>query len=525
MAVRAVRWLQSPVPPPGSFGVSAARYALEGSWTDVVWRTLWAGDTDPTLKTALAVLTGRVADRQRAEYRQFAQTLPGDDPSGRHPMHATDGKTRVIELVPVERVLAQVVAPLARVERVLVIVLDGYSIPVHQQVLPGLASEGWSAIAPDSVQMQVGVAMLPTVTDVSRASLLSGMATTGGPDSEDRGFAAALASLQPSAKLFHHGALAGTAGEAVAAVVAIAIASDDRVVGLVLNTVDDTLAKGTFPLSWSLAQLPKLADVLRLADEAGRIIVLTADHGHLVQQDMVMRAPTETGGERWRPASGAPAGVDEVTVRGPRVLRGDGAVALPWGDDVRYAPKKGGYHGGASPAEVLVPLVVLTRDVLPVGFGVASTEPPPWWNGASPAAPSIAPAVTTSSRRRPSQEQLFEVESRGSVADDAVPAWVSALLDSSLWKTRSAGRRQILDRPKLELLFAEFARRGGVLSFAAISELTEVLAGRVQGLVATLAPQCNIDGFAILTSDPVAAEARLDVAQLQAQFGARTTGR
>ena len=44
-------------------------------------------------------------------------------------------------------------------------------------------------------------------------------------------------------------------------------------------------------------------------------------------------------------------------------------------------------------------------------------------------------------------------------------------------------------------------------------------------LVATLAPQCNIDGFAILTSDPVAAEARLDVAQLQAQFGARTTGR
>ena len=293
---------------------------------------------------------------------------------------------------------------------------------------------------------------------------------------------------------------------------------------MVLNTVDDTLAKGTFPLSWSLGQLPRLAELLRLAEDAERIVVLTADHGHLVQQDMVMRAPTEAGGERWRPASAAPPGVDEVTVRGPRVLGGDGGVVLPWADDVRYAPKKGGYHGGASPAEVLVPLVVLTRDERP-GFGAASTEPPPWWTGAAPAAAPVATAAAPSSRRRPAQEQLFEPEVHATVAEAGVPAWVSALLDSSLWKTRSTGRRAILDRPKLEILFAEFARRGGVLSFAAIAELTDVFAGRVQGLVATLAPQCNIDGFAILTSDPVAAEARLDVAQLQAQFGVRATGR
>ena len=517
MAARARRALQIAPPAAGSFGVTAGRYALDGSWLDVAYRRLWAGDTDRTLQSALTELTARIADRQRADYRQFAQTLPGDDPSGRYAAHEADQTERTVQLIAVERVLHDVVAAIARQVPVLLIVLDGCSLPVHNQILGDVLDAEWTTVAPSGVHQIVGVAVLPTVTDVSRASLLTGMLTTGGPDAETRGFKAAMATVQAGARLFHHGELAGTAGAALSETVEDAILGRDKAVGVVINTIDDTLSKGTFPASWSLGAVGLLGDVLRIAADAGRVVVITADHGHRVQQALVRRAPPESGGERWRPvgAGTRPAlGPHEVLVQGPRVLRGDGSVVLPWFDDVRYAPKKGGYHGGASPAEVLVPITVLTNDVVPDGWAVTLMTEPTWWNPGV-AAPAMPPA-RVGTKPRPAQEALFAADPPAAVAS-AAPPWVSALLDSELWTRRAAGRRPI-DRATLIGLFSAFADRGGVLSFGAIAEVTGVLVGRIPGFIASLAQQCNVEGFAILTSDTTSSEARLDVALLRAQF-------
>lgn len=38
---------------------------------------------------------------------------------------------------------------------------------------------------------------------------------------------------------------------------------------------------------------------------------------------------------------------------------GSTTVVMPWSEKVRYSGKRDGYHGGASPAEVVVPIAVL----------------------------------------------------------------------------------------------------------------------------------------------------------------------
>lgn len=511
MAVRAVRWLHTAPTDGSSFGATAKRYAVDGSWIDIAWRALWEGDTEITTSAAFVKLTALLADRQRAEYRQFAQTLPGTDPSCE-----LDG----IEVIPVERILERVVVPLSRHLGVLLVVLDGYALPVHHQVMEGLVAQGWSPIVPSGVQGQVGVAMLPTVTHVSRASLLGGAPTIGQMDAELRAFrsAPALAQVQPPASLFHQRDLGGGAGQALSNAVTSAVVSKDPVVAVVVNTVDDMLHKGTYPVAWKLDDLPKLSQLLRLADEAERVVVITADHGHLVQQDMVMQAPVESGGERWRPSASSPATAQEVELHGPRVLLGDPGVTMPWGDDVRYAPKKGGYHGGASPAEVLVPLVVLTREYIPQGWVAAAAVPPPWWTDG--AMRSFAP-VRPARRQDP---ELFPPSAPGVRVEPvaaATPAWVSTVLNSESWQTRAVGRRVALERAQLERLLVAFEERGGVLPFSRITELTGTLAGRVPGLLAVLAQQCNVEGFAILTSDASSGEARLDLAMLRTQFSTK----
>ena len=53
------------------------------------------------------------------------------------------------------------------------------------------------------------------------------------------------------------------------------------------------------------------------------------------------------------------AGDNEVVLAGKRVLAGDGRVIAPWTERVRYTTgKSAGYHGGATPQEMLVPAAV-----------------------------------------------------------------------------------------------------------------------------------------------------------------------
>ena len=134
--------------------------------------------------------------------------------------------------------------------------------------------------------------------------------------------------------------------------------AQQRVVGVVYNAVDDHL-KGSDQLHqrWALDQLRLLPSLLREAREARRVVVVTADHGHVL--DDGTRALPHGVGDRWR-GPGQPATDDEVVLRGPRVLNPEGGqqVVCLWGERTRYANRRNGYHGGVAPQELVVPLSV-----------------------------------------------------------------------------------------------------------------------------------------------------------------------
>ena len=85
---------------------------------------------------------------------------------------------------------------------------------------------------------------------------------------------------------------------------------------------------------------------------------------------------------------------------------GDGRVVVPWREDIRYTRRRAGYHGGASLAEMSVPVLVLTPtpDQLPMGWSVLAPESvePPWWNGRrTVTAPGAAASARAEGPRRP----------------------------------------------------------------------------------------------------------------------------
>ena len=133
------------------------------------------------------------------------------------------------------------------------------------------------------------LAVLPTVTEVSRTSLLCGELRTGGQEAERRGFEALWrAHGLPGAALFHKKPLdSARPGHAVAGDVAAAIAdvTGQPLVTCVLNTIDDALDRsdpgGT---EWTADAVRHLLPLLERARYAGRVVVLTADHGHVVER-------------------------------------------------------------------------------------------------------------------------------------------------------------------------------------------------------------------------------------------------
>ena len=93
-----------------------------------------------------------------------------------------------------EDLLPKVVLPLARSTPVLLLVLDGMSVGVGTEVIDSVlsrAGDGWAeALLPGQTRRAAALAVLPTLTEVSRASLLCGELRVGGQDVEQHGYRA-----------------------------------------------------------------------------------------------------------------------------------------------------------------------------------------------------------------------------------------------------------------------------------------------------------------------------------------------
>jgi len=137
-----------------------------------------------------------------------------------------------------------------------------------------------------------------------------------------------------------------------------------RVVGIVVNAVDDYLDKGDqIDVAWTTQQIRVLEPVLAEAERAGRVVVLVSDHGHVCERQSESREGDD--GLRWRSSRGS-VGEGELEIISPRVvLPAGGKVVVPWTEKLRYGTKKNGYHGGATPQEMLIPIGLFWADIEP----------------------------------------------------------------------------------------------------------------------------------------------------------------
>lgn len=519
MAVRLARWMLTPADAaPETFADAIVAYRADGAWVDRAVAVLWDGSSDPATSTAFSALVQQVRARRDESERSLASLISGQ------PIDRPD-------VFGIERLLERVVTPIAAAQPALLIVLDGMSASVASELDADIVREGWGELVPAASPARLSaVATIPSVTKLSRASLFRGALTSGGQDVEK----AAIAGR--GGVLFHKDELRSGAGQSLPDDVTAAIADGSRrLVAVVLNTIDDALAKhdpgGT---RWALASVQHLRALLAAASVAGRVVVLTSDHGHVIERGGEHR-PSADAAQRWRAVSSGPAADGELLITGPRVLVEGNTVVVAQREDLRFAAKAAGYHGGVSLAELTVPIAVYRQQqmAIPSGWVDAAPAAPRWWNeplSAREAVPPVAvPSSGGASRRpsRPSPERAadgvldFEVDT--TEPETSAPSGASSLsarlLASEVYASQKArAGRAALDDAVVDALVTALERGGGRAHRDTLAAAAGVPAVRFDSTMVTLRRVLNVEAYDVVSSDPDGVTIHLDVALLTQQF-------
>ncbi|WP_405139936.1 BREX-2 system phosphatase PglZ [Sphaerisporangium sp. NBC_01403] len=516
MALRLLRSLAIPEEPTSTLADALHHQVKIGAYAEWAFADVWGGDPDEQVgkvyRSLLEAVAARRDARDRVLARHLATVVAADSPPG--------------TLVPIESALPTLVRPLGRS---LLIVLDGMSAGVLAELAAELVGGRWIELIDSAVgHRRVLLPALPTVTETCRTSLLTGKLRTGGQHEEKSGFAAAVG--DPAARLFHKDELRAPGGHALHPEVRGALEGEARVVGVVLNTIDDALDKmdpgGT---TWSQSQIQHLEALAEAARATGRTLILTSDHGHVVERDSVPLTGTGAGSARWRPA-GEPITEGEISIEGHRVLLGGGAAVLPWREELRYTGKRAGYHGGVSAAEVAVPFAVFSAAPVDeiAGWRPAPAQEPAWWHTAvTLTAPPTAPRKVQGQRlSKPSenQEELISFEelaaAEAPVPRPATDRFLDELLATPLYtQQRESAGRTAPDDERVRSVLAALLAGGGRLHEATLSSVAQVPATRVRSVLAAVRRVLSVDGYDPIGYDPDGVTVVLDADLLAEQFG------
>jgi hypothetical protein len=576
MALRLVGWLSRPGPPPGGFAEWIDRQMAELSWVDLALAHVWTGeDAHVGLCRAYRMIYDRVRNLRHGLDRAFAEVLAAWTAHSGQPGG----------LLTVETVLPRVVAPVVRGgdRPVLIIVVDGMSTAIAADLVGEMTDRDWTEYDPLGGRTanripgrrRGAVAALPTVTTVSRASLLAATLTSGGQAAECAAFERLAAWQGRPARLFHQQTVHGEAGEVLGEDLVRALSDPDIVVGVVLNTVDDALDHGreSADANWRVSHVGPLRALLEHARYQGRAVILTSDHGHVLDRESSLRHIAAPVAARYR-TDAAPAGDGEIEVGGPRVVGEDRIVAL-WDAGLRYLPRRAGYHGGVALAEVTVPVVALLPfgAAPPEGWAPVACPEPSWWavaacsghpaevhdDRAAPDARADSAAITapppsrTRRNRRPASDPaavaLFDLpatapSTKGDGSSDQSGAAPGMPVPSSGQACAgTVGAGSLVDRVLATEMFiaqhALTARRiplgkvrgaltalieaNGVLPAVVMAQRAGEQAGRAVGFVTTLQRILNVDNFPVLSLADSGRTVRLDQVLLQEQFGLEDT--
>lgn len=363
MGLRLLRYLKSPeLPQASTVGQATQIYHDELAWVDRARNRILEGAAQPSLRQAFQALLEQVGTRRQRFNESFAQFLgePLEDSIG------------------VESFLDRIAAPLAKQSRLLILVLDGCSQAALIDLLRSLEEREWVCYLPDDPAQGRMLSALPSVTEVARTSLLSGGLRQGQASNEKEALSQhsalrAACSKDYPPQLFHKKDL-------LQAKVYERLKSDSyRVVTVVVNAIDDTLAKEEqLNLNWSTELIAPLENLLHAARFRNRLILLVSDHGHLLEGGTQELSTSGGAGNRWQPGSEPQEGA--VVVSGGRLQLAEQARLL-WSEKHRYGPKKRGYHGGASPQEMVCALALIGAPGQKIiGWKEGRRPAPSWWD-------------------------------------------------------------------------------------------------------------------------------------------------
>jgi hypothetical protein len=541
MAQRLVQWLDVVVEEPSSVGDGIGRQAAEWGWVDRALGHVWIGeDVNAELKAAYRAVYERASARRRMLDAAFARRLATWTAGGAGP-----GR-----MLTVEALLPRVVAPLviAGERAALLVVLDGMSAAVASELAEELREQRWDEYDPlgnggpeereRQARRRAVVAALPTVTTVSRMSLFAAELRQGGQDQERKAFEGHRLWRGRKARLFHGDTVRGRAGELLSDELTQALSDTDTLVAVVLNTIDDALDHGRegIDAGWRVADIGPLRELLDFARYHGRAVILTSDHGHVLEHSGELRPAAGILSARHRAGDGPVAG-GEVELAGSRVVAPGGRVVALWDPRVRYAQRRAGYHGGASLAEVTIPLLAF----LPLGAAAPrdwrplADQHPAWWSLARageaapiwPAAPPATPPSAPPPRRArkpapaPAGQTALDLSRPGEPAAEpppAPPTLVEALLESEMFAVQHGLTPRKVPKAKIRAAIAALLDANGVLPVAVLADRAGEQPARAHGFVTTLQRIFNLDNYPVLSLVDDGRTVRLDARLLREQF-------
>ncbi|WP_460443990.1 BREX-2 system phosphatase PglZ, partial [Amycolatopsis cihanbeyliensis] len=515
MAVRIARWLGTPEPEVRSVAAGLRQQVTEWGWADWAREVVWAGDdsADPQVADAYRRLCERAIQRRDRLDQRFAERLA--------PWAERAATQAPQDCLLIEDVLDRVAVPLARSKVPLVVVLPGMNAAVAAELGQELAQwQHWVEAGPEPGARLAAAAAVPSTGGTGLAALLSG--TLGNEDTAQAGFAAFWKRHRKQAKLFTSAEIGGGAGHRLDGEVLTALA-EDKVVGLVLDTIDDTLGRGRpgSGAGWRIGDIRFLGELLAQASSYGRPVLLATDHGHVLDRGTPGVEIDGEHGARWR--TGA-AGEGELELTGPRVGDGGGRVTVPWRTGIHYGRARAGYHGGANPAELAAPVLVLlpSRELLPSGWSALSPEsvPPAWWRGTSSGRPEAAPEPRKPARDRgkATAQQgaaLFEVHEPAAPAPSSLGERVVA---SKVYEAQKVFVRKAPAAKVVAAVLDRIVEAGGTLSVTAVVAAAGTAARNPDGFLATLQRLLNVEGYPVIEPIDAGRNVKVQVELLREQF-------
>ena len=396
---------------------------------------------------------------------------------------------------------------------VLLIVMDGMSWPTWVELAADLPRLGWDEACgrEGRTDASSGSRLFPARRrSPERAFSLAGC-RSGTAKDETKGFAAALAGKAAGAILFHKAELIPEGGGNVAPDVLAAIADTKRrAVGVVINEIDDALAGGMqADRRFRIPEIGPLMTCLEAARNAGRVCVVTSDHGHVLEYEGAYRSSGGTRpalasrlrrSRRGRDSAGGSTGARRRRRCG-RTLDRAGALH---GREERRLPRWGNAAGDARPG------------------GCASSERASHRRLArgrarSPRVVGRRCAARRSSSlppRRPA-ETLLDVAA-------AEPEWIERLLESPVYATqRERHARVAVDDERARRILSVLALRGDRATTVAVAKALDVPEYRARGMLSGLRRVLAVDGFDVLAVHEE--DVTLDRPLLFQQFGLGTS--